>query len=99
MQNKVKQFNSKYMQPLSAENRMLDIQSEVGELAKEVLKSTDYGTKNFTITPDLKMELGDAIYSLLSFASEHNINAEECLTMVINKYENRFNKKGHIGSN
>lgn len=99
MEKLVKKFNEKYMKGLSAENRMLDIQSEIGELGKEVLKATDYGTKDFQVTEDLKLELGDALYSLLSFAYENKIDAKEQVEKVIDKYTKRFAKKGHIGSN
>ena len=99
MEKLVKDFNEKYMKPLSHDIRMLDIQSEIGELAKEVVKSEDYGKADFKITEDLKMELGDAIYSLLSFAIENGIDPKEVLKSAIEKYENRMIKKGHIGSN
>ena len=45
------------------------------------------------------MELGDVIYSLLSFAIENGIDPKEVLKSAIEKYENRMIKKGHIGSN
>ena len=99
MQKIVKEFNEKYMKGMSAENRMLDIVSEVGELSKEILKATDYGTKEFEVTEDLKLELGDALYSLLSFAHENGIDAEDAVKKVVDKYAKRFAKKGHIGSN
>lgn len=31
------------------EHRLLDLQSEIGELLKEVLKMTNYGTKPFSV--------------------------------------------------
>ena len=36
--------------------------SEVGELAKEVLKGTDYGKQTFLPTPGWSMELGDVLF-------------------------------------
>ena len=57
------------------------------------------GKADFKITEDLKMELGDAIYSLLFFAIENGIDPKEVLKSAIEKYENRMIKKGHIGSN
>ena len=99
MENIVKEFNEKYMKGMSPENRMLDIQSEIGELGKEVLKATDYGTEEFKVTEDLELELGDALYSLLSFAHENGIDAKAQVQKVIDKYTKRFVSKGHIGSN
>ena len=99
MEKIVNEFNEKYMKSMRAEDRLLDIQSEIGELSKEILKATDYGTKDFEVTEDLELELGDALYSLLSFAYENNINAKEAVEKVVEKYTKRFASKGHIGSN
>ncbi len=102
MQKLVDDFNNqknahKKTMPVSA--RILDIQSELGELAKEYLKSTKYGTQeNNKISSDFEMEFGDVLYSLLSLASETNINAEKALKLVIEKYRNRLNLSNQMGS-
>lgn len=100
MQNKVKEFNENILknQPLSASLRILDIQSELGELAKEILKSTNYGKKDFEVTNDFYLEFGDTLYSLLCLANETGINAEESLNAVLDKYHKRFIEKGNAGS-
>ena len=101
MQNKVKTFNDSrniQLKPMPVSARLLDIQSEMGELAKEYLKSTKYGTKNFDLTKDFELEFGDILYSLLSLANELNINAEQCLDLVIKKYQDRLNNKKDMGS-
>ena len=101
MQNKVKTFNenrNSHLKPMPVSARLLDIQSEMGELAKEYLKTTDYGNKDFNLTLDFKMEFGDVLYSLLSLANELNINAEQCLDLVIKKYQDRLNNKKDMGS-
>ena len=82
--------------PVSA--RLLDIQSEMRELSKEYLKSTKYGTSNFNLNTDFELEFGDILYSLLSLANELNINAEQCLDLVIKKYQDRLNNKKDMGS-
>ena len=99
MEKLVKDFNEKYMRKLPANIRMLDITSEIGELAKEVIKCQDYGETEFKTSPDLKMELGDCLYSLISFAFECDIDPAGALSEAIEKYQKRFTKKGHIGSN
>lgn len=99
MKNLVKEFNEKYMTPLSANIRLLDIQSELGELSKEVIKSQNYGNTHFTSNEELELELGDLLYSIISFALENNIDPKNCLNKAIEKYKTRFTKKGHIGSN
>lgn len=101
MQKIVEEFNketAKYcgVMPISA--RLLDIQSETGELVKEYLKSTKYGTCDFSLTEDFKLEFGDVFYSILCLAEEIKIDAKECLNMAIEKYKTRLSNSGGIGS-
>ena len=61
MQEKVKNFNQKkycYLNPMPVHARILDIQSELGELAKEYLKHSKYGTTDFSLEENFKMEYG-----------------------------------------
>ena len=46
-QQRVKDLMARYGLGTDPQVRMLDLSSEVGELAKEVLKSTAYGTRAF----------------------------------------------------
>lgn len=102
MQNKVKIFNNSlpcHAKPMPTNARLLDITSELGELSKELLKATNYGTNDFVITEDFKMEFGDLLYALLSLANETGIDAEESLNTVIEKYSNRLKISNSLGSN
>jgi len=101
MQNKVSIFNKQkncHLSPMPVYARLLDIQSELGELSKEYLKYSKYGTNNFELKEDFKLEFGDVLYSLLSLADELNINANECLDKVITKYQIRINKNSSMDS-
>lgn len=101
MQQKVKDFNDKkdyHKKPMPIYARLLDTQSEMGELAKEFLKNTNYGTKQFELSQDFLMEYGDVLYCVLSLANELNIDANKCLEMAICKYQKRLDKKQNIGS-
>lgn len=101
MQNKVSNFNKLrhvHTKPMPVYARLLDIQSELGELSKEFLSPTKYGTQNFEVTNDFKMEFGDTLYSLLSLADELNFSAEECLDLVLKKYQERLNKNNNMAS-
>lgn len=101
MQKKVKDFNENklyHIEPMPAHARILDIESEIGELAKEYLKSSSYGTKIFEATEDFKEEFGDVVYSILSLADELNISSEECLDMVLEKLKKRIKKNKSMGS-
>ena len=101
MQKTVKDFNdnkSVHTRPMPVSARIMDINSEMGELAKEYLKATNYGTKDFEITDDFVMEYGDVLYSMLSLANELNINANKSIEMVLEKYQNRIDNKKDMGS-
>ena len=101
MQNKVKDFNNSmpvHKKPMPVYARILDIQSEVGELGKEYLKHSKYGTKEFEQTDEFVMEYGDCLYSLLCLANECSINANTALDKVLEKYKKRIEKNNNMGS-
>ena len=101
MQNKVKNFNDNkgvHTRPMPVSARIMDINSEIGELAKEYLKCTKYGTQDFQITEDFIMEYGDVLYSLLSLANEVNIDANHSLDMILDKYQKRISQNNDMGS-
>ena len=101
MQKLVEEFNklkSAHQTKMPVSARLLDVQSELGELAKEYLKATNYGTSEFSKTEDFELEFGDVLYSLLSLANELSLNSEECLNLILEKYKKRFIDKNNIGS-
>ena len=58
MINKIKEFNENkkcHQKPMPAYARILDVQSELGELAKEYLKNSKYGTSEFQISEDFEL--------------------------------------------
>jgi NTP pyrophosphatase (non-canonical NTP hydrolase) len=77
----------------------LDLMSEVGEVAKEILLATDYGTHDPEfLSEDIHAELGDVLYTLCTLATAANVDLEQALTAVLEKYEKRWLEKGHMGS-
>lgn len=101
MQKTVKDFNdnkSVHTRPMPVSARIMDINSEMGELAKEYLKATNYGTKDFELTDDFVMEYGDVLYSMLSLANELNIDANHSLDMILDKYQKRISQNNDMGS-
>ncbi|MFQ5421188.1 MAG: MazG nucleotide pyrophosphohydrolase domain-containing protein [Anaerolineae bacterium] len=80
----------------------LDLLSELGEAAKEILLATEYGERPFPPTPanahQLGGELGDALYSLCLLAESAGVNLEEAFTATLQKYEQRWQTKKHLGS-
>jgi NTP pyrophosphatase (non-canonical NTP hydrolase) len=78
------------------ENRVLDLASEVGELATDVNESTDYGaTGGAAVDRD---ELGDALFCLLALADELEYDAGAALDEALEKYEARIEDSGSAGS-
>jgi NTP pyrophosphatase (non-canonical NTP hydrolase) len=77
--------------------RLLDATSELGELAKEVNESTDYGTtpSDVAIAPD---ELGDTLFALLALADAADIDAEAALETALEKYETRLAERDTAAS-
>lgn len=71
--------------------------SELGEVAKEILKMSDYGRKPLAYREELQLELGDLLYSVITIANSFDVDLEEALGMVLKKYETRL-KKGSAGS-
>ncbi len=98
MQTSVKKLIEKYNLKCDYQTRFTDLISEIGELGKELIKGSDYGTKEYTNTSELETEIGDCLFSFLSLCEELDIDAKIALNKALNKYEDRFNKKGNIGS-
>jgi len=98
MQKLVNDFIQKYNLQTDEHTRYIDLVSEVGELGKELIKSTDYGKKAYAQTDDANGELGDCLFSLLALCCSMGIDAEEALEMALGKYERRFAENGNVGS-
>lgn len=83
---------------VSVQARLLDLVSEVGELAKEALKGTHYGRESFYPTSEWASELADALFSLICMANSTGVNLEAGLDEVLDKYRQRLALKGDLGS-
>ncbi|WP_336037664.1 MazG-like family protein [Halobacterium yunchengense] len=77
-------------------NRVLDLASEVGELAKNVNETTDYGAAGGADVD--RDELGDALFCLLALADELDYDADAALEAALAKYEDRIAATGDAGS-
>lgn len=78
--------------------RFLDLSSELGELSKELLKSSGYGAAPAMAGPAVEEELGDCVFSLLCLADSLDLDAETALNGALEKYRKRFAEKHEIGS-
>lgn len=90
MQDRVSALIDAYHLNTDIQVRTLDLVSEVGELAKEVLKGSEYGRKVYEHTPYVQEELGDCLFSLLALFHALNQQPEQALELVIQKYTQRF---------
>lgn len=80
------------------EARLLDLASEVGELSKEVLKTTNYGRMPFRAPDGWAGELGDVFFSLICLANGTDVDLEAALDGALNKYRERLALGGDAGS-
>ena len=83
LQDKVKKFCDQHNLSRSSEARFLDIVSELGELAKEILLHTDYGKKTIDHSGRLEEEVGDTIFSLIALSNSLDIDMEVALDKVL----------------
>lgn len=97
-QNTVARFVEAHQLEIAVPARVFDLISEVGEIAKEMLKATRYGREPFQPTREWASELGDAFFSLICIANSTGINLEEALQQALQKYEQRLARKGDVGS-
>lgn len=78
--------------------RLLDLISEVGELAKTSLKATAYGRTSFVPDDAWRDEIGDVYFSLLALASASGVDLDHVLGATLLKYRSRHARSGEIGS-
>lgn len=78
--------------------RLLDLVSEVGELAKESLKGTRYGREAFYPTSEWEGELADAFFALVCVANSTGVNLELALDRALDRYTERLRLKGDASS-
>ena len=89
---------AKFKLSLDPASRALDLSSEVGEVCKEILKGTRYGSHAFEATLNLELELGDAYFSLLTLAASVNLDLDIALERALIKMRDRLERSGQIGS-
>lgn len=93
-----KEFAEKCHLVSTPETRLMDTFSELGELTKEVLKNSQYGSMPCTPSKEIADEMGDCLFSLLCLCNSLGIDAQEALQNALRKYETRYMTKGEISS-
>ncbi len=97
-QEEVAVFMRRYQLDHDPTTHVLDLASEVGELAKELLLTTDYGRKPFQLERGFEDEFGDILYSLLALAEVCGVDAGEALRSALEKYDGRLARGDGAGS-
>ena len=98
MQQSVREFLESNQMTNNEQIRYLDLVSDVGELGKEILKSTDYGKRPYVWNENAVEEMGDCLFSILALCCEMGIDAEKALAFALEKYNRRLSSTGSIGS-
>ena len=78
--------------------RLLDLVSEAGEVAKELLTGTRYGREEFRPGAAWPEELADLFFALVCVANSTGVNLESALEAALAKYDARLAGRGHAGS-
>lgn len=97
-QKTIADFVAEHQLEAPLEARMLDLVSEVGEVAKEVLKGSAYGCRPFQPAAEWQSELADAFFALICVANSTHVNLDEALALALEKYRQRLAAKGEAGS-
>jgi NTP pyrophosphatase (non-canonical NTP hydrolase) len=98
LQRYVAAFVEEYSLEASDHARALDLVSEVGELAKEILEGTDYGRAPFEAPGGWTGEVGDAFFALACLANSTGVDLEAALNATLEKYRERLALGGDAGS-
>ncbi|KKW29070.1 MAG: MazG nucleotide pyrophosphohydrolase [Parcubacteria group bacterium GW2011_GWB1_52_7] len=97
LQNKIREFSKEHNLDSDPEYKVLDTVSELGEVAKEILKMTNYGKDKMEFREEIKSELGDLLYSVITIANAFDVDLETAVSNISAKYEKRL-KRGGAGS-
>ncbi len=90
LQERIKAFCLENNLESPMEYRVLDAMSELGEVAKEILKMSSYGREPLKFREEVKAELGDLLFSVITIANSLNVDLKEALDLVLEKYRNRI---------
>lgn len=93
-QLRVRAFVNKHALDMPVDTRLLDLTTEVGELAAEFLKTTSYEQKEFQPAAEWQDELGDVYFALLCLADKSDVDLQEALRDSMAKYEHRLKEIG-----
>jgi NTP pyrophosphatase (non-canonical NTP hydrolase) len=90
-QQKVAAFVEKHDLEAPPAFRLLDLVSELGEVAKNATESTEYGEKptQLALEPD---EIGDVAFALFAVADSLDIDVSDAIDQSLSKYAVRIDE-------
>ncbi|MFZ6026748.1 MAG: MazG nucleotide pyrophosphohydrolase domain-containing protein [Chloroflexota bacterium] len=97
-QQQVAVFVQQNQLEIPLDRRLLDLVSEVGELAKESLSGSLYGRQRFVPGAGWADEIGDVLFALICLANTSGVDLEDALQDALNKYQARLSSTRQIGS-
>lgn len=70
---------------------LLDIMSELGEVAKELLQGTDYGRGSGTADATrMREEIGDLMFAVAYLSTLYDVDPEAAMWESVHKFERRL---------
>jgi len=90
MMDAVQNFIQQHSWQTDVQTRYIDLVSEIGELGKEITKSTDYGKRELILSEQMTDEMGDCLFSLFALCHAMGIDAQAALDGALDKYERRL---------
>ena len=74
---------------------LLDIMSELGEVAKELLKATDYGRQPGSADAErMREEIGDLMFAVAYLSTLYDVDPEAAMWDSVRKFERRLERGG-----
>ena len=98
IQDKVRSYAEEHNVEYDPEWHALTIVSEMGELSKEILKSTDYGRKAPEFRPQIEEEIGDVLFNLAMLSNEYKVDLTKALDKTLKKYTKKKYLKGRLST-
>ncbi|MDQ3812586.1 MAG: nucleotide pyrophosphohydrolase [Armatimonadota bacterium] len=94
----LKDFVAKHHLETQPAFSLLDIMSELGEVAKELLKATDYGRRPDAADAErMREEIGDLMFAVAYLSTLYDVDPEAAMWESVRKFERRL-ERGSAGS-
>ena len=99
IKKEIARFCQEHQLDIDPAHRLIDLVSELSEVSKEILASTNYGKLPMKKTGEgLKDEIGDVLFSLICLCNTLDVDMDSSLKHALEKYSARLVKNGNPGS-